>query len=408
MSASPRKPVHTGLALFALAAAAFGIGTTEFVIMGLLPEVADDLRISIPKAGTLISAYAMGVALGGPLLVLAASSLRLPKKGTLASLMLLFILGNVACAVASDYRLLMAARIVTSLCHASFFGIGAVVAADLAAPEKRGQAIALMFSGLTIANIVGVPLGTLLGQAEGWRATFWAVAAIGLVACAAVALWVPHLAREKGEGWKGEVASLRLPAVLSALVTSVLASTSMFALFTYIAPYLREVTGIAPGHVGWVLLLCGVGITAGNLAGARLADWRLLPSLLGAFLALVGGLALFGAGGRNVLTAIPLLCLWGFLSFAVCTMLQARVVNKAAEAGGGNLASTLNIGAFNFGNALGAALGGAVLDHGHPLAAIPWVAIIPALAGAAITLAFLRIESPRAAAPVIRASGCLD
>lgn len=384
------------LPLLALALAAFGIGTTEFVIMGLLPEMAGDLSVSIPRAGQLVTGYALGVALGGPVLALLAG--RLPRKATLVALMVVFTVGNLGCALAANYGLLMAARIGTSLCHAAFFGIGAVTAANLVAPEKRAQAMALMFSGLTIANIVGVPIGTLVGQAWGWRATFWGVAGIGVVATAAVAWLLPHQDDRETGGLRRELGTLAIPQVWLGLGSSVLASISMFVLFTYIAPFLRDVTGIAPRHVGGVLLLCGVAITAGNLVGARLADWRLMPSLIGIFLALAlchGGLA---EVARLPLPTIAGICVWGFLAFAACTSLQARVVEQAKAAP--NLASTLNISAFNLGNALGAWIGGGMIARGFALTTLPWAGAAAALVAMGVTIVSMRLDQGDKTSPV--------
>jgi len=372
----------TNWALFALAVAAFGIGTTEFVIMGLLPEVAGDLAVSIPKAGLLISAYALGVAFGGPFLALGAA--KLPRKAMLIGLMGVFVLGNMGCALAPNYELLMVARIVTSFCHAAFFGIGAVVAADLVPREKRAQAMALMFSGLTIANVLGVPFGTILGQAAGWRATFWAVTGIGLLAMTALALWVPSHIEGGKHGLAKEMQALKVPQVWVGLATSVMASISMFVLFTYIAPFLRDVTGIAPHRVGGVLLLFGIGITIGNFAGARLADWRLMPSLMVIFLLTALALAVFTVTGSRPLPAIVTLFLWGGLIFAACTSLQARVVDRAGA--GADLASTLNIGSFNLGNAIGAWLGGLVIAHGCQLIDLAWVGSAAALVALGMTV----------------------
>jgi MFS transporter, DHA1 family, inner membrane transport protein len=374
--------VKAKLPLLALALAAFGIGTTEFVIMGLLPEVAADLQVSIPRAGLLISGYAMGVAIGGPLMALA--TVHLPRKGTLAGLMILFVAGNLACALARDYTQLMVARVVTALCHAAFFGIGAVVAAGLVPVQKRAQAIAMMVSGLTVANVLGVPLGTWLGQSAGWRSAFWGVAALGVVAAAAVMRWLPGQEQEQGHGLKRELRALRSLQVWFALITSVLASTSMFVLFTYIAPILREVSGISPHHVGSVLLLCGLGLTAGNLVGAHLADWRLMPSLAGIFLVVAAILACLALVLSLPIPAIIVLCVWGACSFSAGPVLQTRVLEQAQE--GPNLASTLNISAFNLGNAWGAGLGGWALDHGLSYASIPWLAAAPALAAFAVTM----------------------
>ena len=379
------------LPLLALAIAAFGIGTTEVVILGLLPEVAGDLSVSIPAAGMLVSAYALGVAVGGPLLAVATA--RWPRKTTLTWLMVLFIVGNVGCALAPSYAWLMVARVVTSFCHAAFFGIGAVVAASVVEPHKRAQAMALMFTGLTLANVLGVPLGTLLGQHLGWRSTFWAVVVIGVLAVAAVMRWVPHLRHQISGSALGEFRVLRIRQVWLALAVSVLASTSMFTLFTYITPILRDVTGVSPQNVSGVLLLCGVGLTIGNLLGGRLAEWKLLPSLMGIFAVL----AAFSFTSAWLWPAILTVVVWGMVSFAAGTPLQARVVSQAGDAP--SLASTLNIGAFNLGNSIGAWLGGAVITAGWSLQSIPLVAACVTLCALALAVYVAWLDQRGAVAP---------
>ena len=351
--------------LIALAVAAFGIGTTEFVIMGLLPEVAADLRVGLPAAGLLVSGYALGVAFGGP--VLAALQARVPARATLLGLMGLFIIGNLGCAIATDYTLLMLARMITALCHAAFFGTGAVVAARLAAPGRSAQAIALMISGLTIANVVGVPLGTFIGQAAGWRTTFLAVAGIGVIAFLAMARLLPTV--ETARDLRAELRVLKAPSVWLTLLVSTLASTSMFGFFTYITPILTTLGGVAAGDVGYVLLAAGVGLTAGNYLGARLADWRARQSLVAVLIAVAVVLVVFAALGRTPWAATATVTLWGILAFAVCAITQAMVVEAASAAP--NLASTLNISAFNLGNAIGAGLSAAALSAGLGLSALP-------------------------------------
>ena len=370
------------LPLFALAVAAFGIGTTEFVILGLLPEVAQDLAVTIPAAGMLVSAYALGVAVGGP--ILAVATARLPRKTTLAWLMALFILGNVGCALAPNYQWLMVARVATAFCHAAFFGIGAVVAGSVVEPHKRAQAMSLMFAGLTLANVLGVPLGTLMGQHLGWRSTFWAVAVIGVLAILAVLRWVPNLRHTLSGSALGEFRVLRNKQVWLALALSVVASTSMFTVFTYIAPILRDVTGVSPQNVSGVLLLCGVGLTIGNLLGGRLADWRLMPSLIGIFSVLAVVLAAFHFTSAWLWPSVATVVLWGLVSFSAGTPLQARVISQAGDAP--SLASTLNIGAFNLGNAIGAWLGGAVITAGGSLQSIPLVAACVTLCALALAV----------------------
>jgi DHA1 family inner membrane transport protein len=355
------------LPLLALAVAAFGIGTTEFVIMGLLPEVARALAVSIPRAGMLVTGYALAVTVGSPLVAIATA--RLPRRATLLGLMGVFILGNTLCALAPGYWTLMAARVVTALAHGAFFGIGSVVATQLVPRQLRAQAMAVMFTGLTLANVLGVPLGTLLGQAEGWRATFWAVAAIGVAAVAALALFLPAMAADPNTDLLGEFRVLRRTQVVLAMLISVLSSVSLFTVFTYIAPLLERVTHLTPHTVSLVLLLVGVGLTAGNLLGGWLADWRLMPSIMASFVALAAILLGLYAALPFPAAAIILLAFWGAASFTLTTPLQMRVVDEAVEAP--NLAATLNQGAFNLGNAAGAWLGGIAISAGWSFRDLP-------------------------------------
>jgi DHA1 family inner membrane transport protein len=357
------------LPILALALASFGIGTTEFVIMGLLPDVALDLGVSIPDAGLLVTGYALGVTFGAPFLAIATA--RMDRRRALLLLISIFILGNFLCAVAPDYWLLMAARVVTAFCHGAFFGLGAVVASNLVAPHKRVQAIALMFSGLTLANVLGVPFGTALGQELGWRSTFWAVVAIGVVAASALYVALPRqIAASTGSLWL-EAKSLGKKQVLLAMLISVLASASLFSVFTYITPMLQEITGITPRQVTYVLLLFGVGLTVGNYIGGRLGDWRLMPAIIMAFALLIAILALFTETLTSVIPAVATVMLWGVVAFALVSPLQMRVVNEASDAP--NLASTLNQGAFNLGNAAGAWFGGIAITQGVSYQHIPWL-----------------------------------
>lgn len=370
------------LPLLALAVAAFGIGTTEFVIMGLLPDVARDLSVSIPAAGMLVSAYALGVTIGAPIVAIAVANM--PRKKALMSLIGVFIVGNLLCAIAPGYAVLMAARIVTAFCHGAFFGIGSVVAAGLVAPNRRAQAIALMFTGLTLANVLGVPLGTALGQAVGWRATFWAVTGIGIVAAAALAVCLPAKIEMQKASLIHEFSVLKNPQVLMVLGISVLASASLFSTFTYITPILEDVTGFTPHAVTLVLLLFGLGLTVGSTLGGKLADWRRMPSLI-ATLALIGiVLALFAGTMHLPFAALATIFVWGILAFAIVPPLQILIVDRASDAP--NLASTLNQGAFNLGNATGAWLGGMAIGSGVSLVKLPWVGVAMAVAALALTL----------------------
>jgi MFS transporter, DHA1 family, inner membrane transport protein len=357
------------LPLFALALAAFAIGTSEFVIMGLLPDLSHDLGVGIPAAGFLVSGYALGVVVGAPLLAIAPA--RMHWRAALLGLIGAYTFGNLLCAVAPTYSLLMGARVLTALCHGAFFGIGSIVAAALVPREKRGQAIALMFSGLTLANVLGVPAGTALGQAAGWRATFWAVVGIGTIATAAIAILVPRLARPDTGNLLREFAVLRKPQVILAMLLSVLSSVSLFAVFTYITPMLETVTHLAPGDVTWLLLLFGVGITAGNLLGGRLADRNLMLTIAGAFAAGAAVLAGFTVALHAAWPAAVTMLVWGIVAFTVAAPLQMRVVDSAPEAP--NLVATLNQGAFNLGNATGAWAGGIAIGAGVSYGALPWL-----------------------------------
>lgn len=387
------------LPLLALSLASFGIGTTEFVIMGLLPEVAADLGVSIPQAGLLVTGYAMGVVVGAP--IVTALTNGLPRKATLIGLTTMFILGNFLCAVAPGYAFLMAARVVTAFCHGAYFGIGAVVAAGLVPKNQRARAMALMFAGLTIANILGVPAGTALGQAFGWRSTFWAVVVIGCVATGALVLWLPRGIPVTRGNLMAEVRVLANARVLLAMAASVAGSASLFAVFTYITPILRQVTGVSAHAVTWILVLFGVGITFGNFLGGRLADWRVMTTLIGAFGLLAAVLIAFAFAAPLPLPAAAVIFFWGMLSFAVVPPLQMRVVDSAR--GAPNLASSLNQGAFNLGNALGAWAGGVAISVGVSYQNLPWVGVVLALVAMAICLGTVRMDRLRGAAPATAA-----
>jgi DHA1 family inner membrane transport protein len=372
------NPSPSRLPLLALAVAAFAIGTTEFVIMGLLPEVASDLKVSIPSAGMLVSGYALGVALGAPLL--AALTAKMERKHALLLLMGLFILGNALCAIAPNYNVLMVARVVAAFCHGSFFGIGAVVAAHLVPANQRARAIALMFAGLTLANVLGVPFGTFLGQWAGWRSTFWAVTALGVIAALGVVRFVPSLPDLKAPDMRRELRVLREPQALIALGMTVLGFGGVFTVFTYIAPILQEQSHVSPHWTGAVLVLFGLGTTIGNMLGGRLADWKLMPSLMGILVVLTALLVAFAWTMHSTVASVVTVFLWGIAAFATIAPLQSRVVHVAGDAP--NLASTLNIAAFNLGNAGGAWLGGAVLAAGYSMPTV-------SLTGAAVTVAGL-------------------
>ncbi|ROQ51651.1 MFS transporter [Pseudomonas putida] len=370
------------LSLLILALSAFAIGTTEFVIMGLLPDVASDLGVSIPGAGWLVTGYALGVAIGAPFMALATA--RLPRKAALVALMGVFIIGNLLCALATDYNVLMFARVVTALCHGAFFGIGSVVAANLVPANRRASAVALMFTGLTLANVLGVPLGTALGQVYGWRSTFWAVTVIGVVALIGLIRFLPIKRDEEKLDMRAELAALKGAGIWLSLSMTVLFSASMFALFTYVAPLLGDVTGVSPRGVTWTLLLIGLGLTLGNILGGKLADRRLAATLMGVFAAMAVISTALSWTSTALIPAEITLFLWATAAFAAVPALQVNVVSfgKAAP----NLVSTLNIGAFNLGNALGAWVGGTVIDQGLGLTRVPLAAAALAVLALIVTL----------------------
>lgn len=370
------------LPILALAVASFGIGTTEFVIMGLLPEVAGSFGVTIPQAGYLVSGYAMGVVIGAPLVAMATA--RLPRKTALLALMAIFLAGNIGCALAPSYALLMLARVVTAFAHGAFFGIGAIVARDLVPREKRTQAVSLMFAGLTLATVLGVPLGTALGQQAGWRATFWGVVAIGLVAGLAIALFVPAGLPGSRGGLAREFRALGRWPVLRPMLISTLSSVSFFTVFTYITPFLTGVTGLSPHGVTGALFAAGLGLTLGNLIGGRLADRNLMTTVIGSFLGIVAVLALLALVARHEIATLALLVVWSALVFALVSPLQIWVVEAASDAP--NLASTLNQGAFNLGNATGAWLGGSALSLGLGYQHLPVIAAVVSLLGLGLVL----------------------
>ena len=346
--------------LLALAAGAFGIGVTEFAPMGLLPVIATDLGVSIPSAGLLISAYALGVVLGAPLMTLATG--RVSRRTLLIGLAGIFTIGNALSALADNYALLMIARIITSLNHGAFFGVGAIVAAGLVPPDRKAGAVAAMFMGLTIANVVGVPVATWAGETLGWRASFWGIAMIGVIVMAALALTLPKAAAPAAGDMLAELRVLGRRRVLSALALTVIGSSAMFTVFTYITPILREQTGASLGFVTAMLVVYGLGLTVGNWVGGKFADRSVDRTLIVTLAGLSLVLLTFAVAMPFANVSAVLIFLWGIASFALVPPLQVRVMDAAREAP--NLASAVNIGAFNLGNAIGAALGGAVIAGG--------------------------------------------
>ena len=370
------------IGLIALALGGFGIGLTEFVIMGLLPEVAADFQVDEATAGWLISGYALAVVVGA--LLLTAAVTRFERKPVLAVLLVLFIAGNLISAIAPDYGMMMAGRIIAALAHGAFFGIGAVVAADMVAPTKKAGAIAIMFTGLTAANVLGVPFGTMLGQAAGWRSTFWAITVIGLIALAGILALVPKTGH--GDTVPGslrtELRAFRSGQVWLSILVTILGYGGMFGAFTYIAFTLTEVSGFAASTVPWLLIVFGVGLFIGNTIGGKAADRNVDRTLIVVLAGLVVVLAAFALTAGNQMLTVASIVLMGGFGFATVPGLQMRVMKYASSAP--TLASGANIGAFNVGNALGAWLGGVTITAGLGYTSPIW-------AGAGITLLGLAV-----------------
>ncbi|MGH3651881.1 MFS transporter [Glutamicibacter sp.] len=369
------------LGLIALAIGAFGIGLTEFVIMGLLPDVATDFGVSEAAAGWLISGYALSVVVGA--LGLTAATVRLPRKPVLVGLLVLFILGNSLTAMASTYEVAMIGRVIAALCHGAFFGIGAVVAADLVPANKKAGAIAIMFTGLTAANVLGVPFGTLLGQHSGWRSTFWAISGIGVLALIGILVLVPVIKHAaEGISLRKELGAFTSLQVWLSLAITVLGYGGMFGAFTYIAYTLTEVTGFNETSVPWLLMLFGVGLFVGNWIGGRMADKSIDRTLLFFIAALLVVLIAFAALASNPVATVVALFLMGGFGFGTVPGLQSRIMQFAGSAP--TLASGANIGAFNLGNALGAWAGGLGIAAGLGYTSPIWI-------GAAITVVALLV-----------------
>jgi len=373
--------------ILALTIAAFGIGTSEYVIMGLLPDLAKSFAISIPKAGVIVSAYALSVTFGSPLVALALS--RVERKRSLIFLMSIYLLGNLCCALAPNFPLMLAARILTALCHGAFFGTGSIVAANLVPREKRAQAITTMFSGLTLANVLGVPAGTALGHIWSWRAAFIALIPVGLIAVLGLIFFVPEQEAQRVE-FRHELQTVMRLKVQLVLALSTLSSVSLFCVFTYIAPMLSVVTHISPQAITWVLVLFGVGITIGNLAGGRLSDWRQMTTLIGGYCLVTAVLLLLPLAMPHGGWMALMVLVWGMAHFGASAPLQARIVEKARRAP--NLASTLNQGAFNLGNALGASLGGVVLAANYSYRVLPYVGAVLAVVVILLSLYAMRLD----------------
>jgi multidrug resistance protein len=375
------------LALFALTIAAYAIGTTEFVVVGLLPTVALDLGITLPMAGLIVSIYALGVTFGAP--ILTALTGRIGRKPLLLGLMALFIAGNLLAAFAPGYGVLLVARILSAFAHGVFFSVGATIAAGLVPENRRASAIALMFMGLTVAIVTGVPLGTLIGQTFGWRATFAAVAGLGAVALVAIALLLPaRLPLQPPARLLDQVKVLGSGRLLLVYGMTALGYGGTFVMFTFLAPLLEQVTGLSSAAVSLVLVLYGLGIAAGNLAGGHLANRNPVQALAYLFAAQAVVLFVLAFTATATIPALVTLAALGFLSFANVPGLQLYVVELARRhrPDGVDVASALNIAAFNLGIAAGAWIGGLTVASHLGLAATPWIGGLMVLGALALTL----------------------
>ena len=389
MSTPAASPANTNSfwPLLALAIGAFGIGTTEFGPMGMLPTIAQGVDVSIPTAGMLVSAYAVGVLVGAPVMTLLLS--RWPRRRALIALMAIFTVGNLLSAVAPDYTSLLVARVVTSFNHGAFFGLGSLVAASLVPREKQASAVAAMFMGLTIANVGGVPAATWLGQAIGWRESFAAIAALGLLAMASLRLALPVGSVGERVDVRAELRVIGRPAVLMALTTTVMGAGAMFTLYTYISPSLESLSNASPGFITAMLVLIGVGFTIGNAVGGKLADRSVDGALIGFLLLLVASMLAFPWLAASKAGVAVGLLVWGTAAFAIVPPLQMRVMRAATGAPG--LASSVNIGAFNLGNALGAALGAEMLRAGFGYGAVAISGGVLALLSLALVFAQMHV-----------------
>lgn len=384
------------LALLALAISAFGIGTTEFVIVGLLSTVAQDLRVTITLAGLLVSGYALGVAFGAP--IITAATNRMSRKTLLISLMVVFIAGNTIAALSPSFSLLLIARIFTAFSHGVFFSIGSTIAADLVPEHKRASAIAIMFTGLTVATITGVPLGTYIGQLLGWRATFWGVAILGVVSLIATTILVPsNLKEAPAVSVSEQIKLITNKRLLLAFSITALGYGGTFVTFTFLSPILEKLTGYSPSGVSVILLLYGIAIAVGNTIGGKAADKNPLKALLWMFIvqAIILFILTFTAPFK-ILGTITVI-LMGLFAFMNVSGLQVYVVQLAEKyvPSAVNVASAINIAAFNLGIAIGAFAGGLVVDY-LGLSSTPWVGGIMVLGAVVLTMISRSLDNKEA------------
>ncbi|PVG84888.1 MFS transporter [Nocardioides gansuensis] len=374
------RAAHFGLAVLALAMGGFAIGTTEFVTMGLLPQIADGVGVSIPTGGHVISAYALGVVVGAP--VLAFLGARLPRRALLVALMAAFAVGNAASALATSYDALVVARFAAGLPHGAYFGVASLVAASLAPPSRKGRAVALVMLGLSVANVVGVPAATWMGQHLGWRTAFWAVTVLGLLTLAMVVWFVPSVAGDPEASGRRELSAFALPQVWLTLLAGAIGFGGMFAVYTYIAPTVTDVGSLGQSAVPVFLLFFGLGMVAGTWLAGVMADWSIFRSLLigGAGMGLT--LLVFWLVAPLGWAALPVVFLITVLGSVLVVNLQLRLMDVAGEAQA--LGAAMNHASLNVANALGAWLGGVVIAAG-------WGFRAPALVGAALSAAGLAV-----------------
>ena len=386
------SPARTRLALLALALGGFGIGATEFVAMGLLPTLADDLlpelyRASeaeaLAQAGLLISAYALGVVVGAP--TIAASSARFPRKQLLLALVGVIVVATIASAALPSFGLVLAARFVSGLPHGAYFGIASLVAAQLMGPGQRGRGIAFVLSGLTISNVIGVPLITALGHAAGWRVAYFAVAAIFMLTFAAIAVFVPLQAGDASATMRRELAGFRRSQVWLSLLTGAVGFGGFFAVYTYVSPLVTGAAGLSIEVVPFALVVVGLGMTIGNAVGGRAADHHVMKTLFACFAAFIVSLIGVGLFGSNPVALFVCIFLVGASAAALSPAIQTRLMDVAGESQ--TLAAAANHSSLNLGNSLGAMLGGVVIAAGFGYLSVAWVGLVLALLGVAVAVA---------------------
>ncbi|ASE57796.1 MFS transporter, DHA1 family, inner membrane transport protein [Staphylococcus saprophyticus] len=375
------------IAIWMLAIGAFAIGMTEFVIMGLLPNIARDFDVTVSQAGQLITGYALGVAIGGPIIVML--TIKWNRKYLLIVLMGIFIIGNLTASFSPNYGFMMTSRIITSLAHGSFFGIGSILAASMVRPEKRASAMALMFMGLSMSNILGVPFGTLIGQNFGWPMTFIIISIIGALALIGIIIFVPMQRETIKSSVLNELQILKEKRLWLTLAVTLFGFSSVFAYFTYISTVLIDVSNVQENLISYLLIIFGIGVTLGNVVGGKLADWNLNKALKIIFIVFILYFILLYFVQMNSILMIAGIFFFGLIGFSMSPSLQFKSTLISQDAP--TLASTLNQSAFNLGNALGAFIGGVVVTN-LPIASLSLIAPILTVIGLIFLLVSIRVE----------------